>query len=78
MGRRLRFTYPSQAINEPIIWELSREFGVVTNIRRANISRDQGWVILELEGLEEDVERAVHWARQKGVTVQPVEGELPD
>jgi len=78
MGQRLRFTYPPRVVNEPIIWEMSREFGVVTNILRANVSKDQGWVILELEGPAEDVERAIQWAREKGVTVEPVVGDLPD
>lgn len=71
MGRRhLRFTYTPENVSEPIVYEMGREFGLVTNIRRANVARDRGRVLLELEGEDDEIERAVEWARGKGVTVE--------
>ena len=71
--RLLRFTYPPALINEPIIYHLGTEFGLITNIRRANVNKDRGWVILELQGEAADVDRAVRWCQEKGLTVEPVE-----
>ena len=34
----------------PIIYELGKSFNLVTNIRRADVTEDRGWVILELDG----------------------------
>ena len=34
---RYKFTFPTDLIQEPIIWKLGREFELVTNIRRANV-----------------------------------------
>ncbi len=73
MGRQyLRFTFTPTNVSEPIVYEIGREFGLVTNIRRANVARDRGWVLLELEGEDDEIERAVKWARGKGVTVEEV------
>jgi L-aspartate semialdehyde sulfurtransferase ferredoxin len=74
MGHQyLRLTYPPRLINEPIIYRLGHEFGLMTNIRRANVSRDQGWVVLELRGDDDDLRRAIAWAQETGIVVEPVE-----
>ena len=77
MGRQyLRLTYPSTLVDKPIIYRLGREFGLVTNILRANVSKDEGWVALELQGDDADLQRAVDWARNKGVVVESLDGDL--
>ena len=74
--RRLMFTFPEELITEPIIYNLGQEFRVVTNIRRADVSEDRGWVVLELEGEEEDIERGIAWVISKGVRVDPALGDI--
>ena len=49
-SKRVRFTFPTQLITEPVIYQLGQKFQVVTNIRRADVREDMGWVVLELEG----------------------------
>ena len=49
-SRRVRFTFPQNLITEPVIYRLGIDFEIVTNIRRADVRDDMGWVILELEG----------------------------
>lgn len=48
-------------------------FEVVTNIRQASVSREIGLVRLELSGEESEVERAVGFLSENGVSVEPVE-----
>ena len=74
--RRVKFTFPPQLIKEPIIHNLGQRFKVVTNIRRADINGDKGWVILELEGKVDDIERGIAWVTGKGVRVDPVIGDI--
>ncbi len=74
--RRVMFTFPQELVKEPIIYNLGQEFRVVTNIRRADISEDKGWVVLELEGKEEDIEQVIAWVMSKGVRVDPVIGDI--
>ena len=74
--RRLMFTFPLELIKEPIIYNLSQQFNVITNIRRADVSEDKGWVVLELEGEEDDIEQGIAWMTSKGVRVDPVSGDI--
>ena len=55
--RRAKFTFPMGLITQPVIYDLGQNFRLVTNIRRADVREDVGWVILELEGDEEEIER---------------------
>jgi ABC-type methionine transport system ATPase subunit len=74
--RQVMFTFPQELIRESIIYTLSHQFEIVTNIRRADISEDKGWVVLELEGEEEEIERGISWMTSKGVRVDPVIGDV--
>ncbi|MBW3588660.1 MAG: NIL domain-containing protein [Actinobacteria bacterium] len=74
--RRLHMTFPEHLITEPLIYDLGKKFQVVTNIRRANIEERVGWVILELEGDEEEIERAVDHTRDLGVDISEIEGDV--
>jgi len=70
------FTFPEELIKEPIIYNLSHQFRVVTNIRRADVSENRGWVVLELEGEDEEIEQGIAWVISKGVRVDPVIGDI--
>jgi ABC-type methionine transport system ATPase subunit len=70
------FTFPRKLIKEPIIYELSHKFEVVTNIRRADVSEDRGWVVLELEGEDKEIDAGIAWVKEKGVRVDPIVGDI--
>ena len=74
--RQVMFTFPQELIREPIIYNLSHQFKVVTNIRRADVSEDRGWVVLELDGEEKEIEKGIAWVTSKGVRVDPVIGDI--
>lgn len=73
--RQVMFTFPKELVREPVIYNLGQQFGVVINIRRADISEDRGWIVLGLEGEEEDIEQGIAWVISKGVRVDPVTGD---
>ncbi len=74
--RRVMFTFPQDLIKEPIIYLLSQQFNVITNVRRADVSENKGWVVLELEGEEKDIDQGITWVTRKGVRVDPVIGDV--
>jgi ABC-type methionine transport system ATPase subunit len=74
--RQVMFTFPPQLVREPIIYNLGIQFKVIPNIRRADITEDKGWVVLELEGEEKDIEQAITWLTDKGIRVDPVIGDI--
>ncbi len=77
MSTRVKFTYPPTLLHRPIIYELGKQFGVITNIRRANISDTQGWVDMELIGAPMAVEAALAWLRDEGLHVEAVQEPQP-
>jgi len=74
--QRVKFTFPQELITLPIIYELGKNFNLVTNIRRADVTEDRGWVILELDGELDEIERGLDWVASKGVRVDPVQGDI--
>ena len=73
---RLRLTFPSSLIQEPILYRLVKDFDIVINIRRADVKADYGWVVLELEADEPTLERGVAWLKDKGLQVDPIEHDV--
>ena len=75
MSARLHLTFPERLAQEPVIYRLGQDFGLVTTIRKANIDEHAGWVILEVEGEERDVARAVAWLTDRGIQVDRIQEE---
>lgn len=74
--QRVKFTFPTELVTQPIIFNLGKKFDVVTNIRRADVRDEMGWVILELEGSQEQIREGVTWISSLGVRVDPVAGDV--
>ncbi|MFZ0888316.1 MAG: NIL domain-containing protein [Candidatus Binataceae bacterium] len=70
---RYYLTYPRELIREPLLYQLVKKFDLIFNIRGASVSEEMGLVAVEFEGTNEQIERALAWLRQTGVTVEPIE-----
>ena len=66
---RVKLTFPEHLIKQPVIARMVREFDIMPNIRRANVEETVGWMICELGGNDEAVERAIEWLGDLGVQV---------
>ena len=73
--RRVTFNFTPEVITEPIIYNLGQEFNMMTNIIRADLREDRGYIVLELEGKEEDIEAGIAWAISRGVRIDPANNE---
>jgi hypothetical protein len=73
--QRMKLTLPPDLMNTPLVYTMGKQFQVVTNIRRANVSGDRGWVVLEISGNDDEIERAIDWAKNQGVHIEPDEGD---
>jgi len=73
---KVRITFPEEKIKEPIIYQIGKDYKVVTNIRRADVTEKSGWVDLELIGEAKELERAVADLKKKGVKVDPIERNI--
>ncbi|HXC62086.1 MAG TPA: NIL domain-containing protein [Nitrospiria bacterium] len=73
---KFHITFPEGKIKEPIIYQIGKEYKVVTNIRKADVTEKTGWVDLELTGDPKEIERAVVGMKNKGVKVDPIERNI--
>ena len=76
--RRVMLTVSQEVIAEPVIYNLGQQFQVVPNIRRADVSEDGGWVVLELEGEEENIEDGLAWVMSKGIRIDPATDDVTE
>ena len=74
--RRVKLVFGRDLVTEPVIYQLGRQFEIVTNIRRADVSKEQGWVLLEITGEPEELDRGVGYLESRGVKVEPAEGDI--
>ena len=72
-GSRFHLTFPERLVREPVIHTLGQRFGVVTNIRRANVDERSAWVILEIDGPGERISDALAWLAEQDVQVERLE-----
>ncbi|HKV87215.1 MAG TPA: NIL domain-containing protein [Candidatus Dormibacteraeota bacterium] len=74
--RRLKLIFGPSLVKEPVIYQLGRKFEIVTNIRRADVTKDQGWVLLEVSGEPAELDRGIAFLESQGVKVEAAEGDL--
>ncbi len=71
--QRLWLMFPAKLITRPVLWELTKAYPVVTNIRQCSVTEEIGIVSLSLEGERADLKNAIAWLEEQGVKVEPVE-----
>ncbi len=70
---RLWLMYPPKHITSPVIYELVTRFGLLVNLRQAEVRDEIGIVCLELEGSRDELKKATRWLERKDIKVEPVE-----
>ncbi|MBC8003701.1 MAG: NIL domain-containing protein [Opitutaceae bacterium] len=70
---RFWLMYPPKLIKNPVIWELTKRFPVITNVRQASVTDEIGIVSLELTGKRSDIKAALKWLEKLKIKVEPVE-----
>ncbi|MCS6876560.1 MAG: NIL domain-containing protein [Aquificaceae bacterium] len=73
---RLQLIYPEEKIKEPILCAVCKNFNVIVNIRTAKVTMDTGILTVEIDGEPEEIERAMKYIEDRGVIVQPLEGQI--
>ena len=65
--------FPPTATGQPVVYRLSREYGLVFNILRASITpQEEGLMVVELSGEEDDYRRATDYLQDMGIRIQPL------
>ena len=76
MKDRFHLTFPKERIEAPVMSEVAKKFEVTFSIRRASVDAEGGWMDLQLDGSDEEIERVVHYIQERGVRIDPIEGDI--
>jgi ABC-type methionine transport system ATPase subunit len=68
--RCIKLTYPASLQDQPVLYKLIKDFDLATNIRRASVSTSEAWLIVDIEGRADAIERAIAWAAAQGLIVE--------
>ncbi|HXG61079.1 MAG TPA: NIL domain-containing protein [Planctomycetota bacterium] len=71
---RYKMTFPQKIVGEPIMTKLAQDFNVTYNMMRGRISEKGAWLDVELIGPARNIEKALKYLSERGVTIQPLEG----
>ena len=75
-SRKMELDFPARLVTKPFIYNLVRKFDLIPNIRRANVTKDFGYIQLELVGTLEALEKGIKFLKEQGVRVEPIEKDV--
>jgi len=71
MTKRLLFFFPRCETEKPIVYHLVKDFDLEVNIFRAKVTPDEeGYLVLDLTGTEENIERGISWIAGFGIEIR--------
>jgi len=68
--RKVRLTYPKHLLDHPLLSGLIRQFDLLTNILEAQVTAEEGWLVLAVRGEREKVEQGLAWMAEQGVQIE--------
>jgi len=67
---RLNLTFPVERVDQPLLAQAIKNFGVVADIRRAQIEpHTGGYIMLELSGTDKQIDESIAFWKAFGVGV---------
>ena len=77
MKKRITLRFQRSSIDKPIVYRLAKDFDLVYNILRANVSpRAESMMVLEVEGSEGEFEKGIAYLQGIGVGIEPIDQDI--
>ncbi|MGI8575981.1 MAG: NIL domain-containing protein [Egibacteraceae bacterium] len=73
---RWHLTFPEELVQQPIVYRLVSDHGLVVNVRRADVDVEVGWMLLECSGDEDALARGRAYLERRGVVVTDPTGDI--
>lgn len=75
--KKLLFYFPKSETEKPIVYQLVKEYNLVINIFRAKVSPEEyGYLVLDVTGEEEDINRGIEYVRTFNVQISETDRGL--
>ena len=69
MKKTIHFEFSQELVQQPLLYQLNREFNVIVNIRAASVTEKGGYIALELEGEESEIDKVARYLSERGIEV---------
>ncbi|HOE16557.1 MAG TPA: NIL domain-containing protein [Syntrophorhabdaceae bacterium] len=77
MKKRMILRFKRNTIDKPVVYGLVKNYNLVVNILRANISpKAESMMVVEIEGRESDFERGMDYLRGLNIGTEPIEQDI--
>jgi Fe-S-cluster-containing dehydrogenase component len=74
---RIVLHFPKDLVDQPIVYRLVKDFDLVFNILKAEVNpKEEGLLVLELEGEEQNYKKGIEYLKKEGVKVQPLSRDI--
>jgi ferredoxin len=75
--KKLLLRFPKCETEKPIVYQLVKEYNLLINIFAAKVTQDQeGFLVLDITGEDEWIERGMDYVRSFGVIIQEVDSGI--
>jgi ferredoxin len=71
VSKNILLIFTSRIMYKPIIYRLVKDFDIIFNVLEAKIyPKHEGRIILELKGLQEDMDKCIEYLESEGVQIE--------
>ena len=77
MKKRFIIRFKRNTIDKPVVYKLAKDYDLVFNILRANVSpKADSIMVLEIEGERENFEKGIGYLKDMGLDLEPIEQDI--
>jgi len=74
LKKQIHIEFSQDLVKQPLVYQLNRKFELVINLRAGQWTEEGGFLRLELEGDQEEIDRVMTFLKDQGVAVREIEG----
>ncbi len=76
-SKRIVLHFPQRLVDKPIVYKLIKDFNLEFNILKAYVTpQEEGLMVLELQGSDEDYNKGLEYLKSSGVRIQPLSEDI--
>jgi L-aspartate semialdehyde sulfurtransferase ferredoxin len=77
MKKRVILRFKRNTIDKPIVYRLVKDYELIFNILRANVSpKAESMMVMEIEGEEANFARGMEYLKEANIGIEPIEQDI--